>query len=49
VYFFPVQAAPSSVFLSSHALPGQASISESGASFFFLFFKKKKPLAGWVE
>jgi hypothetical protein len=42
----PVHEAPSPIFLSSHAFPGQVSVSLCGASFFSF---NEKPVAGWAK
>jgi hypothetical protein len=44
VYLLPVRMAPSPIFLSSCAFPGQVSVIPAGASFFF--FKKSLWLDG---
>jgi hypothetical protein len=43
VYLLPVCMAPSPIFLSTSAFPGQAFVSPSGGSFFSSF--KKMPVA----
>jgi hypothetical protein len=44
VYLLPVCMAPSLALLSSHAFPGQVSVSASGGSFFFFFAFLKRSL-----